>query len=105
MKIRVADDESTELLKHWDLTYKFINRAKENNSAVLVHCKKGISRSSSTVIAYAMKSYGWSLGEALNYVKQRRNCVTPNKGFMEQLKTYQGILAASSPFHKNNMYK
>lgn len=100
MKIRVSDVESTELLKHWDSTHRFIRKARENNSAVLVHCKKGISRSSSTVISYAMKAYGWSLDEALNYVKEKRNCITPNKGFMVQLRTYQGILEASQ--HRNS---
>lgn len=41
-----------------------------------------------------MKAYGWSVEEALKYVKEKRNCITPNKGFMEQLRTYQGILDA-----------
>lgn len=95
VKIRVSDEESAELLRHWDTTFRFIQQAKENNSAVLVHCKKGISRSSSTVIAYAMKEYGWSVDQALDYVKEIRNIITPNKGFMEQLRTYQGILDAS----------
>src|SRR4051812_44918310 len=42
-----------------------------------------------------MKAYQWPLETALNYVKEKRNCITPNRGFMEQLKTYQGILDAS----------
>ncbi len=28
LKIRVSDEESAELLKHWDTTFKFISRAK-----------------------------------------------------------------------------
>uniref|UniRef100_A0A5S6QIU5 protein-serine/threonine phosphatase n=1 Tax=Trichuris muris TaxID=70415 RepID=A0A5S6QIU5_TRIMR len=95
LKIRISDEESSELLKFWDITFKFIVKAREINSSVLVHCKKGISRSSSTVIAYAMKEYGFPLEEALNYVKEKRNCITPNRGFMEQLKIYEGILDAS----------
>lgn len=65
---------------------------RETNSVVLVHCKKGISRSASTVIAYAMKEYGWSLEKSLDYVKSQRNCITPNCGFMEQLETFSGVL-------------
>ncbi|KRZ18292.1 Protein phosphatase Slingshot -like protein 1, partial [Trichinella zimbabwensis] len=102
LKISISDDESTELLKFWDETFKFIAKAKEINQCVLVHCKKGISRSASTVIAYAMKEYGMPVEEALNYVKDKRNCITPNRGFMEQLKIYQGILDARQVYLTRN---
>lgn len=46
-----------------------------------------------------MKAYGWSLDAALQYVKEKRNCITPNKGFMEQLKTFGGMLDASRNRH------
>ena len=95
MKIAVSDEASSELLQYWNECFRFICAARTANGAVLVHCKKGISRSSSTVIAFAMKEYGWDLDTALEYVKEKRNCITPNQGFMRQLKTYQGILDAS----------
>lgn len=93
--IRVYDLDDTELLHHWDYTYKFIQRAKNAGSKVLVHCRMGISRSASTVIAYGMKEYGWSLGDTMKYVKARRNVVQPNAGFWKQLITYEGILNSS----------
>lgn len=94
LKIRVSDEASAELLKYWNQTNQFIKEAKEKGSAVLVHCKKGISRSSSTVIAFAMKEYGWALSEAMEHVKNKRDCITPNIGFVEQLKTFEGMLHA-----------
>lgn len=54
----------------------------------------GVSRSASTVIAYAMKEYGWSLEKAYNFVKQKRNIAQPNAAFMRQLAEYEGILDA-----------
>ncbi|KAI6235754.1 Dual specificity phosphatase, catalytic domain protein [Aphelenchoides besseyi] len=96
LKIFVSDEATTTLLKHWQRTYDFIKAAKDSNQVVLVHCKKGISRSSSTVIAYIMKEYNWPLEKALQYVKTKRNCITPNAGFMDQLRTFSGILHASS---------
>lgn len=54
----------------------------------------GVSRSASTVIAYAMKEYGWSLEKAYNFVKQKRSITRPNAGFMRQLAEYEGILDA-----------
>lgn len=67
---------------------------RKNNSKCLVHCKMGVSRSASTVIAYAMKEYGWSLEKAYNFVKQKRNIAQPNAAFMRQLAEYEGILDA-----------
>lgn len=67
---------------------------RRNHSKCLVHCKMGVSRSASTVIAYAMKEFGWPLEKAYNYVKQKRSITRPNAGFMRQLSEYEGILDA-----------
>ncbi|XP_061461323.1 protein phosphatase Slingshot homolog 2 [Rhineura floridana] len=97
--IRVYDEEATDLLAYWNDTYKFISKAKQNGSKCLVHCKMGVSRSASTVIAYAMKEYGWNLNRAYDYVKDRRTVTKPNPSFMRQLEEYQGILLASKQRH------
>lgn len=102
--VRVYDEESTDLLSHWNDAYNFINKAKKNHSKCLVHCKMGVSRSASTVIAYAMKEYGWSMEKAYNYVKQKRSVARPNAGFMRQLSEYEGILDASKQRH-NKLWK
>uniref|UniRef100_A0A6Q2ZN60 Protein phosphatase Slingshot homolog 1 n=1 Tax=Esox lucius TaxID=8010 RepID=A0A6Q2ZN60_ESOLU len=97
--VRVYDEEATDLLAHWNETYNFIVKAKKNQSKCLVHCKMGVSRSASTVIAYAMKEYGWSLEKAFSFVKQKRSITRPNSGFMRQLAEYEGILDASKQRH------
>uniref|UniRef100_A0A3Q3CXH7 Protein phosphatase Slingshot homolog 1 n=1 Tax=Haplochromis burtoni TaxID=8153 RepID=A0A3Q3CXH7_HAPBU len=97
--VRVYDEDATDLLAHWNDTYNFIVKAK-NNSKCLVHCKMGVSRSASTVIAYAMKEYGWSLEKAYNFVKQKRSIAQPNAGFMRQLAEYEGILDAKQRHNK-----
>uniref|UniRef100_A0A4W4GXN8 protein-serine/threonine phosphatase n=1 Tax=Electrophorus electricus TaxID=8005 RepID=A0A4W4GXN8_ELEEL len=97
--IRVYDEEATDLLACWNDTYKFISRAKKAGAKCLVHCKMGVSRSASTVIAYAMKEYGWDLERAFVYVKKRRAVTKPNPSFMRQLEEYQGILLASRQRH------
>ncbi|XP_076330304.1 uncharacterized protein LOC143236006 isoform X2 [Tachypleus tridentatus] len=99
--IRVYDDDSTNLLPYWDDTYKYIRKAKEEGSKVLVHCKMGISRSASVVIAYAMKAYNWDLKKTMLFVKNKRNCIKPNTGFMKQLEVYQGMLNASRQRHSS----
>eukprot|EP00118_Oscarella_pearsei_P028900 m.3226 g.3226 ORF g.3226 m.3226 type:complete len:1000 (+) comp9155_c0_seq1:112-3111(+) len=92
--IRVYDDEKADLLRHWDSTYLFIHKARSQNSKVLVHCRMGISRSSSTVIAYLMKENKWSLDETTEFVKARRPMIHPNPNFQRQLKEYEGIIMA-----------
>jgi protein phosphatase slingshot len=54
----------------------------------------GVSRSASTVLAYAMKAQNWSLDEALAHVVKRRPIVKPNEGFRTQLVVYEGIQRA-----------
>uniref|UniRef100_UPI00398E4548 protein phosphatase Slingshot homolog 1-like isoform X2 n=1 Tax=Pristiophorus japonicus TaxID=55135 RepID=UPI00398E4548 len=98
--IRVFDEDTTDLLSYWNDTYNFITKAKNNHSKCLVHCKMGVSRSASTVIAYAMKEYRWSLEKAYKYVKEKRSVAQPNAGFMRQLAEYEGILDASK--HRHN---
>ncbi|CAL8281319.1 unnamed protein product [Gadus morhua 'NCC'] len=93
--VLVYDEESTDLLAHWNDTYSFIAKARKNHSKCLVHCKMGVSRSVATVVAYAMKEYGWALDEAFNYVKQKRAAAQPNTAFMRQLAEYEGILNPS----------
>eukprot|EP00111_Clytia_hemisphaerica_P019388 TCONS_00057231-protein len=93
--IRVYDEESVELLKHWDHTFRFIEKAREAGSKILVHCRYGISRSASTVIAYLMKKEGWTMAHTIDYVVDKREIVQPNPGFTKQLIIYEGILNSS----------
>ncbi|EDQ92582.1 uncharacterized protein MONBRDRAFT_5247 [Monosiga brevicollis MX1] len=92
--IRVWDVPTTTIWPNWNRTYDFIRQARKAGSSVLVHCKMGVSRSASTVIAYAMKQYSWSLEEAHAFVKKRRRIIKPNEGFRTQLVMYEGMLTA-----------
>jgi len=95
LNVREYDVEETDLLKYWDETFNFIQACIQLGGKVLVHCKMGISRSASTVMAFAMKYFGWPLDRALAHTKERRSIVNPNSGFRHQLRVYEGILEAS----------
>uniref|UniRef100_A0A8C7ERA9 protein-serine/threonine phosphatase n=1 Tax=Neovison vison TaxID=452646 RepID=A0A8C7ERA9_NEOVI len=97
--VRLWDEESAQLLPHWKETHRFVEAARTQGTRVLVHCKMGVSRSAATVVAYAMKQYGWSLEQALRHVQELRPIARPNPGFLRQLQTYQGILTASRQSH------
>lgn len=93
--IRVEDSETTDMLRYLNDTYNYINKSK-SEGPVLVHCKKGISRSASVVVAYIMKEKNCNLLEALEYVKKMRSTIRPNPEFLKQLEIYQGMLNASN---------
>ncbi|NWT83143.1 SSH3 phosphatase, partial [Lanius ludovicianus] len=95
MNVRVYDEEAAELLPHWNDTFLFLSRVRAAGGRALVHCRMGLSRSAATVLAYAMKEFGWSLERALRHVRHCRPGILPNPGFMRQLDFYQGILSAS----------
>ncbi|CAK9025917.1 unnamed protein product [Durusdinium trenchii] len=82
------DDSPLEALKpHFATAMDFIQKSSSTN--VLVHCISGISRSSTLVIAYVMKTLQVSFEEAWQLVKEKRACVYPNSGFQEQLRDFE----------------
>ena len=64
-----------------------INDKKQNR--VVVHCYDGISRSATIVIEYLMKMNNMNYLNPFKYVKQKRNIIEPNIGFIQQLKLYE----------------
>jgi len=95
LNIREYDVEETDLMKYWDQTFNFIKECIGEGGKVLVHCKMGISRSASTVVAFAMKYFQWSMEDTIAHVKKRRTIINPNDGFRRQLSVYEGILECS----------
>lgn len=90
-RIPVFDNRGEDLLQYMDQSYRFIEEGK-HYGGVLVHCHKGVSRSSTFVLGYLMKKNGMTLDEALEYVKTIRPIVMPNLAFMAQLRAYEIIL-------------
>lgn len=57
-----------------------------------MHCQAGVSRSASIVIAYVMFKLKLKFEDALNYVKERREFIYPNEGFILQLKDFEKVI-------------
>eukprot|EP00122_Pirum_gemmata_P008646 Pgem_evm1s7978 len=92
--VPIWDDVEANIYDYLDGVVAFIKSALNTNSKILVHCKMGISRSSSAVIAFAMSHHGWSFEYALEYVRSKRPVVKPNPAFTEQLKKYEQSLVS-----------
>lgn len=64
----------------------------ENNKTILVHCREGISRSSTIVIGYIMYKEKKSYNEAENFVREKKDDIKPNENFVKQLKEFEDII-------------
>ena len=62
---------------------------KQSGGRVLVHCQAGISRSATICLAYLMHTQRVKLDEAFDFVKQRRQVISPNLAFMGQLLQFE----------------
>ncbi|XP_072903154.1 dual specificity protein phosphatase 19 [Hemitrygon akajei] len=87
--VSILDLPDTAITLYFQECFDFIDQAKTQNGVVLVHCNAGVSRSASIVIGYLMWLYGLSFNDAFSEVKNARQVINPNPGFMEQLKNYQ----------------
>ncbi|KAF9001734.1 protein-tyrosine phosphatase-like protein [Cyathus striatus] len=97
MQIQVEDTPFAELAAHLASTTAFIRSALESHpeARVLVHCVEGISRSVSVVAAFLIAQFGWSVEEAVQYVKSKRLVADPNFGFVQQLGEFrEGLVRA-----------
>ncbi|KAM8924513.1 dual specificity protein phosphatase 5 [Pelodytes ibericus] len=93
--IPVEDNHTADISSHFQEAIEFIDTVRRSGGRVLVHCEAGISRSPTICIAYLMKTKRFSLEEAFEYIKQRRNLISPNFSFMGQLLHYESEVFSS----------
>lgn len=84
LTINIKDKEGQDIKKYFDRSSAFIKKQLKDGN-VLVHCKGGISRSATIIIAYLIRHHEFTYKSALALCKERRGCVQPNASFVEQL--------------------
>ena len=84
--IDLYDHPHDHLIKHVDKFIEFMNDNQDKN--ILIHCMMGISRSASFTIIYLIKKYSMTFDDAVKFVKNKRNIINPNGGFLYQIKKY-----------------
>jgi len=91
----VEDNEEQNLIRLFPSAKAFIDQAIANGGKVLVHCNGGISLSPAFVVMFVMQHYALSWEDALHMVQNRRYCISPNGGFLTQIKEYEAIYRAN----------
>ena len=81
----LTDVESQEMTSAITRGVDFMTEACRSGGKVLVHCAAGISRSTTTVLAFLMRTRGMTLINAFALTRNKRPVVWPNDGFMSQL--------------------
>lgn len=89
LQLHVDDTPYSNIRCYFDQVTDRVNGVIAKGGKALVHCVAGISRSSTIVIAYLMKTRRMSLREAYYHVKSKRPLIRPNTGFWKQLIEYE----------------
>ena len=96
LHLDVRDEPEFDIIKYFEKSNAFINKVRTDGGNILVHCKMGLSRSPSFIIAFLVKYYGFTVDSAINYLKRKRPYVNINHGFIEQLHQYENSFKKKS---------
>jgi hypothetical protein len=103
--VPLVDHSDTDISAHFQEVTTYIWDQIKSGKGVLVHCRHGVSRSATFIIAFLMR-FGsldsfdtdppWTYEMALKYAKGRRNQISPNLGFVLALRDYEEELWKST---------
>jgi hypothetical protein len=100
--INLEDTSKTDIFPFLEKALDFIESARKNKKKILIHCKLGISRSPTILIAYLVKYMNFTTISALNFIKSKRKQIQPNPGFLDQLNTYEKKISKNKVIPKCN---
>lgn len=87
-RIPVYDLPSSDLLSHADSIVGFVSLGLHHGS-VLVHCREGVSRSTTAVAFFLIRRLRMTCEEALALCRERKADVQPIPAFSAQLDKYE----------------
>eukprot|EP00927_Polykrikos_kofoidii_P014025 TRINITY_DN16112_c0_g2_i1.p1 TRINITY_DN16112_c0_g2~~TRINITY_DN16112_c0_g2_i1.p1 ORF type:complete len:562 (+),score=124.48 TRINITY_DN16112_c0_g2_i1:205-1890(+) len=96
-RVALPDVPTANLLEQLPDALEFLGAARRRKCGVFVCCMKGISRSSSVVIALLMVERNLSFADSFQMCEGKRPVVYPNVGFQQQLLHLEKILSKLNP--------
>lgn len=93
LNIDVEDDNEADITPHFEKVFDFLSSsASDGASRILFHCRLGVSRSATLLLAFMMKKYAMTLREAYDLAKGRRSKIQPSDTFTDALLRYESEL-------------
>jgi predicted protein tyrosine phosphatase len=97
--LKIDDDINSDISQCFQPAWEFINNNVKSGYNILIHCKKGISRSPAIVAYYLMRKMFERMktkctmepimDDVLKLIYINRPCSNLNKTFIQQLKKYE----------------
>jgi protein-tyrosine phosphatase len=85
-----------ELSKSFAATNAFLDECHQQGYRALVHCERGVSRSSTIILAYLMYHKKWTVAQAFEYLLTKRQQASPNHTLLLQLVRYENELTKAN---------
>lgn len=98
--VKMNDSVFEDLNEDFWNAVDFVKKAVASGGIVLVHCRRGISRSAALTVAFLMQTRGISFDAAFAILKKQRPAVNINQGFVEQLKSREVAMMHPPPVPK-----
>ena len=82
---KLSDNSNFSLIPYFDTITNLIQEKINEGQKVLIHCKMGVSRAPSLIIAYLIKKKGMKYKEAFEFLYSINPKIAPNLGYLMQL--------------------
>ena len=102
-KLEIDDLEEEDLLQLLPMINNFINSARNVGGIVFVHCRYGISRSTTALLCYMISNLKMSLKSAFEDVYAVRKIINPNPGFWNQLLQLERSIHGENSIDENDI--
>lgn len=98
INIPLRDIPTENINAHFKKSNEFIKNAIDGGGKVFIHCICGVSRSATLLAAFLIQEYGMDFDGAINHLKNKREVVSPNLGFLDQLENFEHALQSERIF-------
>jgi protein-tyrosine phosphatase/rhodanese-related sulfurtransferase len=95
LKLELSDFPENDLVPLFTNACRFIDYAQNLNSKVLVHCLRGVNRSTAVVLAYLIYINHWRLEQAYDFLKRKYQYMKPNIVLLARLIKFEESILGS----------